>query len=223
MTITTEHRTDSAVRDSVEEELAWNPLIDAAHLGVAADDGVVTLSGEVPTYAQRIAAVKTAQRILGVAAVADEITVALPGQAPSDTEIASRIDIAFSATALVPRDRIRVEVRGGTVILTGEVEWNHQRTAARRAVERVPGVRLIDSRLTLRPRASAGDTAERIRHALVRRATVDANRITVGVEGTTVTLTGSVSTWDERQAAGQAAWSSPAVTDVHNDITIRPR
>lgn len=223
MTLITDHRTDTAVRDAVEEELGWNPQLNAGHLGVAADDGVVTLTGQVPSYAQRIAAVKAAQRVRGVTAVADEITVEIPGQRPSDTEIATAVDAAFDASPSVPKNRITVEVRAGIVILSGEVDWHYQRAAARHALEHVAGIIFVDNRLTLKRRPTAADTGERIRNALVRRATVDANHITVHVDGTEVTLTGSVFNWDERTAAAQAAWGSPAVTEVHNDLTIRAR
>jgi osmotically-inducible protein OsmY len=221
MTTATKLQTDHQLQQAVESELEWTPDVDAADVGVSVEDGSVTLSGELDNYAERMAAKRAALRVNGVAAVVDNITIRARSTswAVSDTDIGKAVVSALKSSLTVP-DTVKAEIKAGVVILTGQVQWDFQRNAARRAVEHLRGVVSVDSRITLSPRASSKDTTRLIKEALVRNASVDADHITVIADGTTVTLTGTVRSWSERNQAGYAAWSSPHVTEVHNLINV---
>jgi len=221
MTTTTAKITDLSIQESVQSELEWTPEVDAAGIGVAVDDGVVSLSGEIGSYAERAAANRAALRVRGVGAVVDDL-VSHPKSASwivTDADIAKSVRNALESTATVPKS-VKATVNGGTVTLTGEVQWEFQRASARHAIARLRGVTLIDNRISLFPRPSSTETSKNITEALVRNATVDADRITVTTDGTKVTLTGSVKSWAEKRQAGFAAWASPHVADVDNRITV---
>jgi osmotically-inducible protein OsmY len=212
---------DYETREAVEAELRWSPQIsDAAQIGVSVADGIVTLSGEVSSYAQRVEAGKAALRTRGVTAISNDLTVH-PGSRPySDARLAAEIRDALRLNIKVPRDGVDVEVRDHRVILTGTVDWEFQRRAAERTVEGLRGVQGVQNDIELSPRAPSEETHAMIRAALVRNANVDANHIVVDVEGTDVTLTGTVSSAAEKRIAGLAAWSSPHVRWVLNELKV---
>jgi osmotically-inducible protein OsmY len=222
-TITNTHpASNKHIQQDVEDELNWTPSVDSAAIGVSVIDGIVTLSGEVKTFSERLAAKKAALRVRGVDTVADEIKVAVVAASEhSDTEIARSVKHVLEWNADVPRDAVTTEVRDGWVTLTGTVDWDYQREAATRAVAAITGVRFVDNQLTLTRRVSATDAAERIKNAFVRNAQVDAKAITITISGTTATLTGTVRSWNEKSQAATSAWASPHVTAVHNNLKVR--
>lgn len=213
--------TDHDIQQAVQDELLWSPEIDDARIGVAVQDRVVTLSGEIDDHPERIAAEHAALRTAGVTTVVDDLVIhhASYVWAVSETDIAARVERVIAALAHFP-DSVRATVENHTVTLSGEVEWNYQRESVRRSVEHIKGVAFVVNEVTLVPRASVAETAENIRKALVRNATLDANRLEVAVAGTIVTLTGKVRSYVERKQAEAAAWASPHVTEVHNDVRI---
>lgn len=213
---------DNTIQEAVRDELDWTPEVNAAHIGVSAVNGAITLSGEVDSYSERIAAKDAALRVEGVTAVADDVTVNHKGKGKSDTDIAEAVANALAWTAVLTPGSVQAEVSNHVVVLSGTVDWNYQRQASRRAVEHLAGVGFVDSRIRLARRPTAADTAERIKNALIRNVEVDANSITVTTDGTEVLLGGSVRSWAEKKQAEQAAWASPNVTEVHNSIKIRP-
>lgn len=217
-------QSDRDVQAAVEDELAWTPQVNAARVGVSVNQGVVVLSGEVDSASERIAAKNAALRVAGVSAVANEMVVSPRAVGEEDdVHLAEAVEHALQWADYVPAGSVQAEVKGGRVILTGVVEWNYQREAARKAVERLCGIREVDSRIALSRRASAADTAERIGKAFARNAVIEAARVEVAVEGTRVTLSGRVRSWAEREQAEKTAWASPHVSDVHNRIVIDPR
>lgn len=210
---------DKAIREAVEAELDWTPEVNAAHIGVSVDGGRVMLSGLVDSIAEQTAAAKAAFRVNGVTGVENDLAVRRDPGSYADADIQQSVDRILEWTSGVPSS-IKATVHQRTVVLTGEADWNYQRVAAGKAVGRVFGVEHVDNRITLKRRPSADDTAERIKNAFVRNATLDANTITVKVNGSEVTLSGTVHSWAEKKQAGLTAWSSPNVTDVKNDIIV---
>jgi osmotically-inducible protein OsmY len=203
-------------------ELEWDPSVDAAHIGVAAKDGAVTLTGHVSTYSQKWAAVRAAERVFGVKAVADELEVNLPSSHErTDTELAHAAVNVLQWHVQVPDDRVRVTVRDAWITLEGEVEWQYQREAAERCLHNLTGVRGVTNLIAMRPaRASAHDVTATIKDTLRRSADRAADGITVETHGGAVTLKGMVRSFAERRDAERAAWNAPGVTEVDDRLIV---
>jgi osmotically-inducible protein OsmY len=221
MSVASHIRTDRQVQAAVEAELEWTPDVEAAGIGVAVDDGVVSLSGEVDTYVQRTAAKKAALRVHDVTAVVNTVAVHPDSRfSVSEADIGKEVEHALRSAATVPVT-VKAEIDGDAVTLTGQVEWDFQRRAAKRAVRYLRGVYSVSNRITLTPRVSAVDTEERIKSAILRNAQLDAKVIDVVVAGDRVTLSGTVGSWAERRQTDLAAWSSPHVSEVYNHIIVK--
>jgi osmotically-inducible protein OsmY len=214
-------KSDAELRRDVMEELAWEPALDAEHLGVICRDGVVTLSGHVDSYAAKTAAERAARRVKGVRAIAMEIDVHLPSdKKTADDEIAGRAVKILQWDTMLPADRIQVEVEDGVVTLTGTVGWGYQREEAERDIRKLTGVRGVVNGLRVEPPVRAGEVHQRILNAMRRSAEVNADHIRVTASDGRVILSGKVNSWVEREAAERTAWSAPGVISVQDDITI---
>lgn len=214
---------DKTLQKLVEDALAWEPSVEAAHIGVAAQGGVVTLSGFVGSYAQKVAAERAVRGVKGVRAIAQEIEVRLPSdQKRSDDEIARRMLDILRWDVTVPDEAVTVKVERGVVTLEGSVQWQFQRARAENLAHRLSGVVGVINRIRLEPEPAPEDLHRKIEGALRRAATLDASRITVGIHDGKVTLAGTVHSWAERAAAEGAVWAAPGVTQVEDRITVRP-
>jgi osmotically-inducible protein OsmY len=214
---------DTDLQRDVLDELRWEPGLDAANIGVAVQDGVVTLTGTVPSYSQRWAAEQAAKRVYGVRALANEIQVRLTApETPTDVDIARAARAVLDWDVALPADKIKVTVSDGRVKLEGEVEWQFQKTAAARAVRDLRGVKEVINLIMVKPKAQPADLKAQIEVALRRQAELDARRISVETDGSKVILWGVVHSWAEREAAENAAWAAPGVTDVENRIKVMP-
>lgn len=214
-------KTDAQLKKDVEAEFEWDPAIDAAHVGVAVQDGVVTLSGHMASLAEKVAAEHAAKRVAGVRGVAVELDVKLaPHHELSDAEIAAAVQTAFKWHALVPEDRIHFTVEKGWVTLTGMVDWDCQRHNAEVAVRTLTGVRGIVNKIHLRASDAPDYVAHRIHEALARYADDEATHIEVLVDGSTATLRGTVNSWAEHAVVQRAAWSAPGIQRVFNGLKV---
>lgn len=214
-------KTDSEIKKDVLSELLWDPLVSETRVGVTVNEGVVTLTGHLDTYAEKVAAKRAAERVAGVKAIAVEIDVIPVGSHQrSDTEIALAAEHALSWNTSVPQGCVKVTVEKGWVTLKGDVDWNFQRRAVERTVRSLKGVVGITDNLQLKTLPVPLKLQERIQDALTRQAMREARRIDVSVEGSEVTLRGHVHSWAERNAAEGASWSAPGVTRVNNQLLV---
>jgi osmotically-inducible protein OsmY len=214
---------DKELRQFVIDELEYEPSIDAADIGVAAENGVITLTGYVPNYPQKYAAERAAWRVKGVKGIAQKIDVRLPGHTRSnDDEIAQRALSILAWDTLVPHEAIRVKVSDGWITLSGQVDWNYQRSAAEAQVHKLSGVLGVVNCIELKPNVQVGDVKQRIVDALQRHAEVEARRIRVDVHNDgTVRIEGEVDNWDELQAVERAVWSASGVRAVEDRLRIQ--
>lgn len=215
-------KTDSQLQIEVMHELKWDPSVTHEHIGVAVSDGIVTLSGTVPTYIEKSAAEKAAQRVFGVNAVVEKIEVKLPGSfVRGDEEIAKAIVNQFKWNAQVPEQLVKASVEDGWVDLSGEVEWDYQRTAAEKCARGLTGVIGVLNHITIKEKKVQPEIVkEKIEEALKRKAAREARNISVNVNGSKVILSGNVSSFSELQDVRSAAWSAPGVTSVENNLHV---
>ncbi|HEY0802017.1 MAG TPA: BON domain-containing protein, partial [Steroidobacteraceae bacterium] len=203
--------------------LKWWPSIDAAHIGVTAQDGVVSLTGQVANYSEKLAAEDSTKTVYGVKGIANDIQVVVaPSNKPTDQDIAQAVLDALKWDYEVPADKITVTVKQGWVTLEGSVDWQYEKDAAARAVRYLNGVSSLSNLINVKPKAKWVDVKNEIVDAFRRKADLDARRIDVLTDAGKVTLYGSVSSWSERDQAVDAAWAAPGVTSVKDGLTVVP-
>jgi osmotically-inducible protein OsmY len=198
-------KTNSQLQHDVQEELRWEPSLDAAAIGVAAHEGVVTLTGHADSYRDKLTAEQAAKRVSGVRGLANDLAVKLPSTSRrDDTDLAEAAVHALTWSVPVPDDRIKATVKEGFVTLEGEVDWNYQREVAYREVKKLTGVKGVLNNVTVRPRSTPAEIKTRIEAAFQRSARTDARGIRVETDGGKITLRGSVTSWAEHDDAARA-------------------
>lgn len=214
-------RSDEQIREDILEEIDFDPKVEATDIGVTVKDGAVTLHGTVHSYFEEQSVIKAAKRVKGVHAVVEEIKIKYPSDTQIDDEdIAERIAHLCEWNTTFRKYDIKAEVKNGRVTLTGDVDWQYQRSDIRDHVSRLRGVTGVTNSITIKPHASQADVKQKISAALHRSATLEASKINVDVVDGKVTLKGHVKAWYERKLAEDAAWSAPGVRSVVDNIQI---
>jgi osmotically-inducible protein OsmY len=216
-------KTDSELQQDVMNELKWEPTIRAAEIGVGVTDGVVTLSGNVNSFYEKLAAERAVARVFGVKAIAEELKVRLSGSFKRpDEDIARAVANVLEWNVLVPHEFVKVQVQDGVVTLNGKVDWWYQKDAAGDAISKLVGVVAVINYITIKPSVKPQDIKDEIVSVFWRNALLDARRITVETSGGWIVLRGTVRSWVERAEAQWAAWAAPGVSEVENNIIISP-
>ena len=213
-------KTNSELQKDVQDALKWEPLLDAAEIGVTAKDGVVSLTGIVDSYSKKTEAESAAKRVSGVKALVENIEVKFPNSwKKTDVEIANEVLAALKADWSVPDDKVAVKVEDGWVTLDGELPWNYQREAAKNAVKHLTGVKGVFNNIKIKSELHNKIEQKAVKNAL-RRSAIDDSDIEVSVSGTTVTLTGVVNSWYAKEEAERIAWKTPGIWHVKNELTV---
>jgi len=214
-------KSDIEIQKDVIEQLKWEPFLNAAQIGVAVKNGIVTLSGQVDAYSKKILAEKTTKKVAGVKAIAEDIQVGIsPVYKKTDTEIAETVVNALKWHTMIPDEKIKVSVEEGNVKLEGDVEWEYQRNQAKTAVENLTGVRFVTNLVAVKPKITPYELQQKINSSFQRSANIDSARITAEVLGSKITLRGKVRSFAEKEDAENAVWSAPGVVSVENKLLI---
>jgi osmotically-inducible protein OsmY len=209
------------LQKSVQEAIKWEPLLNAAEIGVIAKDGIVTLTGTVDSYAKKLEAEHATRNVAGVKAVVEKIEIVLSNTSKnSDTDIAKEVLNSFKWNWEIPVDKVKVKVENGWVSLEGELEWNYQREAVKRAVNNIAGVKAVTNKIVIKSETRDEIEKKDIVGALGRNSSIDNEDITVKVVGNNVTLKGIVHSFYEKNEAERVAWNAPGVSMVNNELVI---
>ncbi len=221
MTVT-QNQTEHQLVQAITDEIRWMPSIKADRIGVSINNGAVTLSGQVATYPEKIAAVRAALRVRGVSALADEITVHNDWAPVQDADIAREAASVLTHTLFTPDAQVKAEVTNQIVTLRGTVAWNYEREGLERRIGRLAGVRGVHNLVELKPTVaiSAQDAKAKITAALRRNAELDSAHIRIDIVGSSIALTGNVTSHAESRQATYAAWATPGVTHVRNELVV---
>lgn len=212
---------DSELQRKIEQELEWDPSVDARHIAVAVKNGIATLSGYVEQFSDKTHAEQAAERVHGVMAVIDKIELELPGSAHrNDLDIVESALTALKLNVLIPKDHIKIVAQNGWITLEGSVEWQYQRMAAEDTVRTIRGIKGISNKISIHAEGLKADIKDKIRSALVRNAQLDSNQIVIDVSGNKAILSGHVRSWSEKHQAEAATWAAPGIAAVENNIVI---
>lgn len=211
---------DKVLKKLVEDELQFRPSVDSADIGVSVHSGIVHLSGNVASFAQKVAVEGAVKRVKGVRGYVEDLVVRPHGDVYSDDAIAARVANVLDWDSTVPKGAIKVKVERGVVTLSGDVDWAYQRNGAVSGIRRLMGVRGVNNTIMVKPRVQAVDIKQRVEQALERQAEVEANRVSITVDGGKVRLDGTVRAWFERDIIERAAWATPGVTSVEDHVTV---
>ncbi len=214
-------KTNTDLQQDVENAIKWEPLLGAAEIGVTAKDGVVSLTGTVDSYAKKLEAEMAAKKVIGVKALVEKIEVKFPSSwNKTNEEIAKEVLTGLQSNWSVPDDKVTVKVEDGWVTLEGELPWNYQREAAKNAVRFLTGVKGVTNNIKIKSEIHDAIEKKDVEAAIGRSWSVDDSDINVSVSDTTVTLTGTVNSWYQKEEAGRIAWNTPGIWHVKNELAV---
>ena len=214
-------KTNQELQTDVQNAIRWEPLLHAAEIGVTAKDGVVSLSGVVDSYAKKMEAENAAKKVIGVKALVEKIEVHFPSAwTKTNAEIANEALTALNSNWSVLKDKVTVKVENGWVTLEGELPWNYQKEAAKSAVHYLTGVKGVINNIKIKSESHDAIEQKDVENAIGRSWAVDDTDIQVEVSGTTVTLTGTVDSWYQKDEAGRIAWNTPGIWHVKNELVV---
>ena len=214
-------KSNQELQTDVQNAIKWEPLLHAAEIGVTAKDGVVSLTGTVDSYPKKVEAENAAKKVIGVKALVEEIEVKFPSSwSKTNEEIAKEVVVALESSWSVPDKKVTVKVEDGWVTLEGELAWNYQKDAAKSAVNFLSGVKGVTNNIKIKSDVHDEIEQEEVEDAIARSFSVDDCDIEVSVSGTTVTLTGTVDSWYQKDEAGRIAWNTPGIWHVNNELAV---
>jgi osmotically-inducible protein OsmY len=214
-------KNNQELQSDVQNAIKWEPLLNAAEIGVTAKDGVVSLTGVVDSYAKKMEAENAAKKVIGVKALVENIEVKFPTSwSKTNTEIADEVLTALKSNWSVPQDKVTVKVEDGWVTLEGELAWNYQKDAAKSAVNYLTGVKGVTNNIKIKSETHDAIEKKDVEEAIGRSWSVDDSDINVSVSGTTVTLMGTVTSWYQKEEAGRIAWNTPGIWHVKNELEV---
>ena len=214
-------KNNAELQTDVQNAIKWEPLLNAAEIGVTVKDGVVSLTGVVDSYAKKTEAESAAKRVIGVKALVENIEVKFASSlTKTDSQIANEVLAALGANWSVPVDKVSVKVEKGWVTLEGDLHWNYQREAAKNAINYLVGVRGVSNNIQIKSESRDAIEQRDVENAIARNWSIDDSDINVSVSGTTVTLTGTVNTWYQKDEAGRIAWNTPGIWFLNNELEV---
>lgn len=214
-------KNNAELQKDVQNAIKWEPLLNAAEIGVTAKDGVVSLTGVVDSYAKKMEAENAAKKVIGVKALVEEIEVKFPSSwVKSSSDIANEVLTALKSNWSVPKDKVTVKVEDGWVTLEGELPWNYQKEAAKNAVHFLLGVKGVTNNIKIKSESHDAIEKEDVENAIGRSWSINDSDIKVSVSGTTVTLSGTVTSWYQKDEAGRIAWNTPGIWHVKNELVV---
>lgn len=214
-------KNNQELQTDVQNAIKWEPLLHAAEIGVTAKDGVVSLTGVVDSFIKKTEAENAAKKVIGVKALVENIEVKFPGSwSKTDAEVANEILVAFKANYSVPNDKVSIKVEDGWVTLEGELPWNYQKVAAKNAINHLSGVRGVTNNIKIKSKTQDAIEKEDVQSALDRHWSLDDTDIDISVSGTTVTLSGLVHSWYQKDEASRIAWNTPGIWHVKNELEV---
>lgn len=214
-------KTNAELQTDVQNAIIWEPLLNAAEIGVTAKDGVISLTGVVDSYAKKVEAENAAKKVIGVKALVEKIEVKfLSSFVKTSLEIANEVLMALKSNWSVPEDKVTVKVEDGWVTLEGELPWNYQKQAAKSAIIYLAGVKGVTNNIKIKSESHDAIEKKDVEKAIGRSWTIDDSDIAVSVSGTTVTLKGTVSSWYQKEEAARIAWNTPGIWHVKNELEV---
>lgn len=214
-------KSNQELQTDVQNAIKWEPLLSAAEIGVTAKDGIVSLTGVVDSYIKKMEAENATKKVIGVKALVENIEVKFPNDwKKTDTEVANEVLTGLKNNWLIPHDKITVKVEGGWVTLEGQLTWNYQKEAAKSAVHYLTGVKGVSNNIKIKSENHDAIEQKDVEDAIARSWAIDDRDINVSVSGTTVTLTGTVTSWYQKDEADRIAWNTPGIWHVNNELEV---